>query len=775
MRPIRHTLTQLGIAIIALLYASSLWAQPRSQWRTHLSYTSTSTVADADTRVFGVASGGALYSIAKNNPTDIRYYDRTNGLSEAEIQDIGYDQSSKTLVIYYKSGNIDLLTSDAVTNLTAIRDNSRLMNKSLSRMSFGNGRIYLAGGFGIVVIDPTKAVVLSTYLQGKNVVDIALPEKDKIWAFFDGQLSEGVETDNLQDPSYWHVLPLPITPKDKVLGLGVFAGSPLVHLDDNRLVQYKLNTAQADTIISPHQPHKQYAYSLSSSPHGTMVVADGICLLFRAGEEKYQTYKCKWPSRIAFYSSPNEAWLAMKEEGIARLNLSTEGANAEIQEIDTGNSPVDDRYFYSTFSQGRYFAVSGARGSYRFGIPFGLKIFDGKKWLNFTQKEVGQVRDATSVAVDPRDPKHYFVATHGEGLIEFRNDKYYTTHNESNSPLKSAIDNETGYCRVSALCYDHRGNLWMAQNSVPSQTILVLDKDGNWIVPKYPQIGADNSYTQMIPVGSDVHWLAIYHEATGAYAFDTSLKGAASAESASVHISSLSDRNGKMLPSNIFHAMALDRKGVLWIGSNSGLCSIHSPAMALKRTPIASRPVAGVEPNLFYVLDNVPVKAIAIDRLNHKWIATSGNGLLLMNEDCTEILRQYNMGNSPLLSDEVVTLSLDEKNGILYIGTDKGLMALNTGSDVATDSALDKIFAYPNPLRPEQPDAITIEGLKAGCIVKIINMQGQLVYESQIIDDRLVWQARHKDGTRVDSGVYTVLVFDPETKSKTRLSIAVLK
>lgn len=69
-----------------------------------------------------------------------------------------------------------------------------------------------------------------------------------------------------------------------------------------------------------------------------------------------------------------------------------------------------------------------------------------------------------------------------------------------------------------------------------------------------------------------------------------------------------------------------------------------------------------------------------------------------------------------------MTLSLD--NVILYIGTDKGLMALNTGSDIQTVLWTKSLPIPITSHAPSSPDAITIEGLKAGCIVKIINMQG---------------------------------------------------
>ncbi|KGN88672.1 hypothetical protein HQ45_08150 [Porphyromonas crevioricanis] len=762
------------------LCCMSFWTEGKAQqqsqnrWRTLLSYYRTVAIADTDTRVFGVSEGGGLYSVSKSDSEDIRYYDRTTGLSESDIHRIGYDKASQTLVIYYRSGNIDLLTPSGVSNLPAIRDNTRLMNKTLARMCFGNGRIYLAGGFGIMVIDPDKMVVLGTYQQGKNVIDLALIGENKLWAFCEGKLIEGVETDNLQDPYYWKEINLPLKSKEQVLGLAVAAGNPILHLEGGRLVRYILETNKADTIVSPLLPEKQYIHSIASSPHGYIAKGEGQAYIFRQDKEDYKILQTEWAEDFGWYSSAEQIWLAMGMDGIAKIRPTEETPKVERLGINMSNTPSDDKYFYSTFSQGRYFSVSGGRGSYRFGIPFSLKIYDGHKWTNFSQKEVEEVSDATSVAVDPKNPGHYFVSTHGEGLIEFKDNQYYKTHDGSNSPIRSAKNLGAGYYRVGSLCYDRYGNLWMTQNEVAEQVVLMLDADGNWQTPQYTQIRPDNAHGHMVAVGGDIHWLAIYHENTGVYVFDASPKlGGKGGEA--VYYSTLSDRNGKAIPASSFHCMTLDRGGVLWLGSDAGICSIHSPSGAIKRPPVASRPIAGEEPNLYYVLDNVSVRAIVVDRLNHKWIGTLGNGLFLMNEDCTEILRQYKTTNSPILSDNIATLSLDENNGILYIGTDKGLMSLSTGGETASDEVLEKIYAWPNPLRPEQPDMIIIEGLKAGCNVKIINTQGRLLFEENTIDDRLLWNARNADGSRVDSGIYHILVYDPETKAKTKLSVAVIK
>ena len=108
--------------------------------------------------------------------------------------------------------------------------------------------------------------------------------------------------------------------------------------------------------------------------------------------------------------------------------------------------------------------------------------------------------------------------------------------------------------------------------------------------------------------------------------------------------------------------MAVDHNGSVWMGSDIGIFGVYNAAGALSSnsTPIAVRPVGGEEPNLYYVLDKVTVTDIVVDKLNHKWVATQGTGLYLLSEDCSKILAQYTVENSPLLSNNILSIALND-------------------------------------------------------------------------------------------------------------------
>ncbi|KGN76968.1 hypothetical protein HR17_01395, partial [Porphyromonas gulae] len=122
---------------------------------------------------------------------------------------------------------------------------------------------------------------------------------------------------------------------------------------------------------------------------------------------------------------------------------------------------------------------------------------------------------------------------------------------------------------------------------------------------------------------------------------------------------------------------------------------------------------------MFYVLDNVPITTIAVDAMNRKWLGTESNGLYLISEDGLQVLRHYHKDNSPLLDNRILSLAIDEGKGLLYIGTGFGLNVLETATSPENQTKRPSAIAYPNPLRPEHPDGITLEGLPAGANIHI--------------------------------------------------------
>ena len=85
------------------------------------------------------------------------------------------------------------------------------------------------------------------------------------------------------------------------------------------------------------------------------------------------------------------------------------------------------------------------------------------------------------------------------------------------------------------------------------------------------------------------------------------------------------------------------------------------------------------------------------------------------------------------------------------------------------------VYAYPNPVRPEYRDKVTITGLMDNSIVKITDLNGNLVYQTKSLGGQAIWNCRNTKGVRVASGVYLVLSATEDSKESVVTKIAVIK
>lgn len=145
-----------------------------------------------------------------------------------------------------------------------------------------------------------------------------------------------------------------------------------------------------------------------------------------------------------------------------------------------------------------------------------------------------------------------------------------------------------------------------------------------------------------------------------------------------------------------------------------------------------------------------------------------------MSEDNQEIVHQFNTSNSPLLSDKIYSIEINENTGEVFIGSDKGLVSYKGEATKGKDDYSD-VYAYPNPVRPEYRDKVTITGLMDNSIVKITDLNGNLVYQTKSLGGQVIWNCRNTKGVRVASGVYLVLSATEDSKESIVTKIAVIK
>ena len=224
--------------------------------------------------------------------------------------------------------------------------------------------------------------------------------------------------------------------------------------------------------------------------------------------------------------------------------------------------------------------------------------------------------------------------------------------------------------------------------------------------------------------------------------------------------------------------IAEDKSGAIWVGTNLGIFVIEDPEKffndgVFKQIKIARNDGTGLAD---YFMSGVYIKDIEIDGADRKWIGTNNNGVYLVSADGQETIHHFTSENSPLPSDCIESIAINNVSGEVFIGTDKGIASYKGDATVAAEN-LDKsnVYAYPNPVRADYNGNISIVGLTQGCSVKIVDAAGYLINEGESNGGMYSWNGRNQRGEKVASGVYYVLAFDSEGKEGVATKILITR
>lgn len=152
--------------------------------------------------------------------------------------------------------------------------------------------------------------------------------------------------------------------------------------------------------------------------------------------------------------------------------------------------------------------------------------------------------------------------------------------------------------------------------------------------------------------------------------------------------------------------------------------------------------------------------AITIDAGNRKWLATT-DGLWLYDANLDNQLAHYTQDNSPLPSNSISDLYFQLDNGLLWLGTDKGLISFQTDAKAGT-LFHEKVTVFPSPLYlHEGISSLGIRGLAIDVTLKITSLSGRYVAEVTSNGSMASWNLKDARGNKVGPGIYLMFSSDP--------------
>ena len=177
-----------------------------------------------------------------------------------------------------------------------------------------------------------------------------------------------------------------------------------------------------------------------------------------------------------------------------------------------------------------------------------------------------------------------------------------------------------------------------------------------------------------------------------------------------------------------------------------------------------------------YLMSGVNISCMAVDGAGRKWFGTNGSGVYLISADNMTQLQYFTAENSPLLSNNIESITINNETGEVFFGTEDGLCSYMSDATEAVDKMdKDNVYAYPNPVTADYNGIITVVGLSLDADVKILTASGQLVAQGRSNGGTFTWDGRDRSGKRVASGVYYVAAATSEGKKGTVCKIAVIR
>lgn len=753
---------------------SILSAQTIGEWKTHLAYYETTEVAEATQQVFAI-SNGSLYSYGKED-NQIRFYSKQTGLSDTEISHIRYNSAEKCLLIVYANENIDLLKEDGIKNIPDLMNTTNIQDKEVNSIYFKGERAYLSTNFGVVVLNLAKGEVIETYRLNKAVRSVCIKDNYIYIATVSG-LYRAKTDSNLIDPNNWsyYSLSSPSLSDNDVYQISLYKGSLCFYIK-GRGIFYQNAQGGLVNIVSDSNIQQMVV-------EGDQLLAYTSSLLYVfTSLTNYEAVNAESINGVSSLSG-GKYWVAGGNKGLKGYQRKGDNQYEVILSGTEVNSPKRNLANYMTIVDGKLYVTGGGRWIDRSNITGTLMTYQDGSWYNFDEKLVNkqtgvECNDYLYIAVDPTDTSHFFVSSFGEGLLEFKGNTFVRQYG-----YKDGLEYYTGgdplhTVRVEGLAFDKGGNLWMTNSNSKYSGIKILKADGSWVYPGYL---TNYGMTDKILITSTGHvWINAFRgdgvQSAGLFVLDTNGTIDDASDDKKNFITTFNSTDGAIAASE-FYCVVEDKNGTIWIGSNKGPLYCSSPRRAPnpEQSLNFSRIKRTGEDGLTYAfLDGESIYAIAVDGGNRKWIGTSNSGIFLINEDGSETIKNFTIENSPLPSNKIQSITINDQTGEVFIGTDKGIISYIAEGTQGSNSYSD-VFAYPNPVRPEFDDQVTITGLMTDSNVKITDVNGNLIYQTKSIGGQATWNCRNAKGTRVATGVYLVLASTSEGKEGVVCKILVVK
>ncbi len=748
------------ILLFTTLYSSAQVSNNLGVWVDHLSYARSVDIVENDGIAY-VATAQGLYRYELSDRS-IRRISKVNGLSDVGLSCLAYSEKYDQYFVGYDNGNLDIVTGTEVESFPDLRLSGNFSGlKRINHIHVLDSVAFIATDFGILAYDIKAGLVREApYIIGPDGNTLAVYQVEDDGERLYAATPDGLYSADLDDAKFffanWSLDP---TMAREIDHLAYFDGKLFVNRNiepNNDSIYYREND---NWIWFPGNEIGDNSDLRES--RGTLIVTNTFSA--RAYDSNFQFVK-NWnsttvgdtaflPVAAVMGSNDQNFWIADAANGI--YNVFQIFPFSVIP-----NSPKTKNAFRIQQDDGRIWVAPGgydAVGSPVFNNE-GIFAVEDLDWTNFPNTDFGQAKDIVEIIPHPIEEGRYYASSYSNGILELSlangQLSLIRTINEASTNGALPSIGGDGTHRVADMEADQDGNIWFG-NSLTDRPLGVIRPDGE--VESFG-LGASGSGANVLKImvtsGGQV-----WQQVRNGGILVSRLEGGEPVET--VRLAS-SEGSGN-LPSETVLSFAEDQDGEVWIGTNEGLAVLFSPENIFEPNRSYDASIIVIDEdgdgNGERVLGSEAINDIEIDGANKKWFGTANNGVFYTNTNARVQLQRFSRNNSPLPSNVILDIEIDDLTGMVYFGTDQGIVSYQ-GQATAGEENMTDVFAYPNPVEPGYNGPILIRGLVTNAQVKITDLEGNIVFETVAEGGQAIWDGRNFDGLKVASGVYLAFISD---------------
>ncbi len=742
------------IVFLSFLIAQNIASQTSQLWKGYFSYNDIGDLSEGTNTVFAAAQNALITQNVASG--EVKTINTIDGLSGEFITAIYHSINQKKTIFGYENGLLSVRNDidGSIIQVVDIISKPLPTNvKKINHFMEYQGIIYISCDFGIVQYNINTLVFGDTCFIGNGGSQLKVRQtvvyESKIYAATNSGIRNAqVSNPNLIDFNQWTTMDA-----KNWDGITVFANK--LTATQNGFVESLVGNSFQNSVFLPEQ-----AIDFRGNADNLILTTLNHVLIYNSS---FVPVKDILSSQIPDVANLKfscatlidaNIFIGTKENGLLKTPLT---GSLTFENLSP-DGPLLNNIFQLKKTPTSLWAVFGGfpydYNPYAWkGGPteFGISKFKDDKWKNIPYSAVLGAKCLSEIEVDPDNENIVYISSFFSGLLKLVDDVPTILYDQTNTGVNGLrLRVQAPFSlRVGCSAFDKNKKLWSGSStSVPS--INSFSSDGTWQAyatqNAYTPPEKFQNYSQILIDKNNTKWFVSYlgligfNEITNKMLLVKDITGSGSAR--------ISD----------IRAAAIDTKNQIWLGTANGLRVVNNVDEFINGDEVTSDNIIieedGLAQELFY---EQLIYDIAVDGANNKWIATDKSGVFQVSPNGQKTLNHFTITNSPLPSNTVNDIEIDNQTGEIFIATEKGTISYK-GTATGAKENLDDVYIFPNPVRPQFEGTVKISGLLDNATIKITDIEGSLVHEATSEGGTIDWDTTAFGKYKVASGVYMVFI-----------------